>query len=265
MAFADPLGVTERDAGQPQPIPDYKKELLGDDARVEILGPPTHELVALKWAPIFKHGLTKEMLDLFTKKYPAPKNLALCQAPILDTKVRRHLPAISIKRDDYQYETQSIIGSSIAAQAVLMSQLLKPEASWDAKRIFESASDAARITSHVQYHMSMTRRSLITPMLSVAAKAALENSPIDRKLFGEEFLPIMKESSAADKLVKSLTASTVSVVKPNPPAKKPLQYSKPGNSTAPVKKSYTPRQTGKYKQKSRRRSSSRSSRPFHRS
>lgn len=82
---------------------------------------------------------------------------------MLNIEIRRVIPA-SIRRDEYQVATQGVVKAAIAAQAYLISELLKPEDQWDAKRIFETASDAGRLISQVQHHISRARRALIIPI-----------------------------------------------------------------------------------------------------
>lgn len=45
-------------------------------------------------------------------------------------------------------------------------------------------------------------------MLSVSARNALEASPIDKQLFGEQYLDKIKDAAVADKLVRTLTSAT---------------------------------------------------------
>lgn len=156
-----------------------------------------------------------------------------------------------------------MIEAVITTQVSLMSELLKPEEMWDSKRIFEIASDAGRLTAHVQYHLSRARRALITPMLTASAKNALDTSPIDRQLFGEQYLNKMKDAEAADKLVKSLTKSNTPSTKLNPQNTfKPQLQSRPvqGNSRAFVKKTISRSRQGTKTtiQTTRHRSNSRS-------
>lgn len=239
---------------------DFKKELLGENLKDETFGPAVHELVVENWNQIFSKGLPKEVKDSLLKKYPTPQNLERTRAPSLNIEVRHAIPQASVKRDEYQQVTQNIVGAAVTAQANLMSELLKPGDQWDNRKIFELANDAGRLTSYVQYHISKARRALITPMLTLSAKNALDNSPVDGKLFGDQFLTKMKDAAAADKLVRSLT-------KPNPPITKtsiqPTRAStqpKPnqGNYRSSARKTHQPtRQAGPYRPSTSRRSSSR--------
>lgn len=193
----------------------FKRDLMGVELEDSVTGPPVHELIPKTWSSIFTSGLSKETRLALRKKYPVPQNLLLAKAPTLNVEVKRVIPVTSVKRDEYQIVTQGVIEAAIAAQASLMSELLKPEEQWDAKRIFEVASDAGRLMSQVQHHISKTRRALIMPMLTVSARNALDISPIDNQLFGEQYLNKMKDAAAADKLVRSLTTLNTTVAKPN--------------------------------------------------
>lgn len=194
-------------------VPDFKKDLLGGNEFSELSGPPVHELLVEKFSTILSNGSTKEARELLLKKYPAPGNLPLCKAPLLNQEIRQAIPLTAAKRDDYQFTTQKFLRAAISAQTLLLSELLKPEISWDIKDIFEKASDAARLTAIIQHHISLARRSLITPMLTLSAKNALDGSQVDKMLFGEQFLAKLKETAAADKLVKGLARSNVPTTK----------------------------------------------------
>lgn len=186
----------------------FKMDLMGTNCDEASFGPAVHELVEKSWSSIFTDGLSKEVRDALRKKYLTPQNLPLAKAPTLNLEIRQAIPSTAVKRDDYQVTTQHLTGATIVALAQLMTELLKPDERWDFKRIFEVASDAGRLISHVQYHMTKSRRALITPMLSVSARNALEASPIDKQLFGEQYLDKIKDAAVADKLVRSLTSAT---------------------------------------------------------
>lgn len=194
----------------------FKRDLMGVDPEDSVTGPPVHDLIPKTWSSIFTNGLSKETRLALRKKYPVPQNLLLAKAPTLNVEVRRVIPVTSVRRDEYQVVSQGIVEAAIAAQACLMSELLKPEEQWDAKRIFEIASDAGRLTSQVQHHLSKARRALIMPMLTPSARNALDVSPIDTQLFGEQYLHKMKDAAAADKLIRSLTTVNTSVARPHP-------------------------------------------------
>ncbi|KAL0110711.1 hypothetical protein PUN28_013975 [Cardiocondyla obscurior] len=196
-----------------QEIAAFKMDLKGSNDDNTNFGPAVHDLITKTWSSIFTAGLSKENRDGLRKKYPAPQNLTLAKAPTLNAEVRHSLPQTSIKRDEYQVATQNIIEASIAAQAQLMTELLKPEDQWNFKYIFETASDVGRLTSHVQYHLSRARRALITLMLTISAKNALEASPIDKQLFGKQYLSKIKDASAADKLVRTFLTTYNSATK----------------------------------------------------
>lgn len=187
-----------------QEVTAFKLDMMGANLET-VTGSAIHDLIAKTWTSIFTTGLPKETRLALQKKYPVPENLPLAKAPTLNIEVRHAIPSTSVTRDEYYLTTQGMVEAAIAAQANLMTELLKPEEQWNTKYIFESASDAGRLFSHVQHHMSKARRALIVPMLTPSAKNALDSSPIDRQLFGEQYLNKMREAAAADKLVKSLT------------------------------------------------------------
>lgn len=231
--------------------------MLGVNRDDTVAGPPVHDLITKTWTPIFAKGLSKEIRLALSKKYPVPQNLQLAKAPMLNIEVRHAIPQTSAKRDEYQFATQGMVEAAVAAQAYLMAELLKPEEQWDAKRIFEAASDSGRLLSHVQHHISKARRALIIPMLTPSARYALDSSPIDKQLFGEQYLSKMREAAAADKLVKNLTTfnapasrASTSTARPQFQPRPPLQ----GNSRAFVLKP-TPRRGTKATPRSTRRRS----------
>lgn len=268
VSIVEPPIQTETQEEVGSEIAEFKMEIMGTISSDANMGPPVHTLVEKTWSTIFTKGLSKESKEILLKKYPAPQNLQLARAPILNTEVRQAISLPSAKRDNYQFATQHMIEAVITIQASLMSELLKPEESWDTKRIFELANDAGRLTAHVQYHLSRARRALITPTLTASAKNALDTSPIDRQLFGEQYLNKMKDAAAADKLVKSLTKSNTPSTKLNPQTTfKPQFQSRPtqGNSKAFVKKTVSrSRQGTKAMTQTTRHQSNSRSRSYHR-
>lgn len=158
MAFATPIDSAITDSTEVgQDIADFKMDLMGTNSDDTVLGPPIHDLVTKTWTLIFTSGLSKETKIALLKKYPVPQNLLLAKAPVLNLEIRQAIPLTSIRRDEYQVISQNLVEASIAAQALLTSELLKPEDKWDTKRIFELASDAGCLTSHTQHHISKSR------------------------------------------------------------------------------------------------------------
>lgn len=229
--------ITEASDQEPENlVPDFKMDLLGDNNTDTSIGSPVHSLIGERWSSIFSNGLSKESREILLKKYPVPQNVQMAKAPTLNTEIRHVIPASAVKRDDYQFVTQRVVEALVAALANLVSELLKPEDQWDTKRIFELASDAGRIAAQTQHHISKSRRALIAPMLTFLAKNALDLSPIDKKLFGEQFLAKIRETSAADKLVKTLTKPASFASKPIQQGTKPQTSLPLGNRRGPAVK-----------------------------
>lgn len=59
------------DHDQEIPVPDFKRDLLGDDNIDSTVGPPVHELIAEKWSSIFSTDLSKESKALLLIKIPS--------------------------------------------------------------------------------------------------------------------------------------------------------------------------------------------------
>lgn len=112
-------------------------DLMGSNPDDTVTGPAVHDLITKTWNSIFTRGLPKETRLVLRKKYPVPQNLPLARVPTLNIEVRHAIPLTFVKKDEYQFVTHGIIEAIIAAQAYLMTELLKPEEQWDAKRIFE--------------------------------------------------------------------------------------------------------------------------------
>lgn len=70
-------------------IPDFKKDLLGDNNLTEASGLPVHNLLVEKLSSIFSNGFTKETRELLIKNYPPSVNLPLCRAPLLNQEIRQ--------------------------------------------------------------------------------------------------------------------------------------------------------------------------------
>lgn len=97
-------------------------------------------------------------------------------------------------------------------------------------------------------------------MLTTSARSALDVSPIDNQLFGEQYLNKMKDAVAADRLIRNCTTLNATPAKSNTTSKgrPPFQQksSSQGNARAFANKSTSRRGVKAHSQSTRHRSSS---------
>lgn len=96
---AEPHIIEEQQTEVDFAVFDCKKYLLGNNELSELSGPPVHEILVEKFSTLFSNGSTKEARELLVEKYPAPFNLPLCKAPILNQEICQAIPSNAAKRD----------------------------------------------------------------------------------------------------------------------------------------------------------------------
>lgn len=106
VTFMDSPIRAEPEAEMEGEIAEFKMNLMGTSSSDAVTGLPVHTLIEKTWSAIFTKGFSKESKEVLLKKYPAPQNLQLARAPILNTEVRQEISLASAKRDDYQFSTQ---------------------------------------------------------------------------------------------------------------------------------------------------------------
>lgn len=198
------------------PLDDNLLNLLGNDAPTVTAGDPLHMDLASRWARIATSGMSSKDSKEMRDKYPSPLNCALIGAPKLNPEIAACMSQTSLKKDEYKRELQQYLGSGITAVGQALTSMLNPSFKNDKdsyKKVVEKLADAGRILSETQNKISISRRSCITPLLSLSVKATADNSQIDTLLYGSDLAEAINASKVIQKAGKDIRAQ-----------RKPIQY-----------------------------------------
>lgn len=205
-------------------------EILGDDPTISTqYGPEIHKELASRLQHITTAGLTKENRKELTQKYLLPSNGTLLGAPTLNPEIKAALPESLVNRDKALETKQKLLGSAVACIASAMSQLINSE---DKNNdLLKKLMDANRILCDVQHSDSVTRRMFSMSVLKKDIKSQVQNTKIDKFLFGENLPDTLKTAKAVSKSsaeIKVLGNANANKSKPS--------TSKPGhlNTKVPV-------------------------------
>lgn len=166
-------------------------------------------------------GLEEDRRNHLIKQYEVKDNLAILGPPKLNKLLIPVLKASAstMKRDDYQSQSQAQVAASLNAFGSAISELmglggkrLLPE---EANPSLKQLADGFHLLTDHQHRLSLARRAFIKPSLSLVGKNATDNAPVDEWLFGSSFAEDLKAAQACEKAAKDLLKSTPSAAKPN--------------------------------------------------
>ncbi|XP_043482415.1 uncharacterized protein LOC122511321 [Leptopilina heterotoma] len=149
------------------------------------------------------------------EKHPFPGNCKTLQAPPLNSEIKCSTGDLSLKKDSFQVITQNQLGSGISAMGKCLTELIiRSKNDPTLLPLIGDLADSGGLLTDLHYRMSMTRRSFITPGLSLIIKKIADECPVDTLLYGENFAEKLKLAKAAERSSKDI-AKTV----PGPPQK----------------------------------------------
>lgn len=183
----------------------------------------------------------------------------------------------SLKRDEYQCQSQAQVGACLNAFGSAMSTLVKPEVKAtippECSTALNQLADGIHLLADHQHRLSLARRAFIKPAIGLLGKNVADTAPVDEWLFGNTFAEELKEAQALEKAAKDL-------IKAPPPQKASAQPTRPKVVNQPNQQNkqqqYQPKSSGNSKapansynaatrQSGAHRSRSRSRKPYPRS
>ena len=223
------------------------EELVGQ----EFFGPkekPTNDFV---WAPSILNfarttvcsGLESELREQLLARYAVKGDVGILGPPKLNKLLIPALKtaATTLKRDEYQCQSQSQVAACLNAFGSAMSMLVKPEVKEvippESSTALNQLADGIHILADHQHRLSLARRAFIKPALSLVGKNVADNAPVDEFLFGNAFADELKDAQAAEKAAKDLI--------------KAPQASKPNIQPTRLKNTNQPTQQNKSNQQSK--------------
>lgn len=215
-------------------------DILGADPSVsKSCGNNIQKDLAIRYTHIVTSGLDKELRKELLEKYLPPGNCALVDAPVLNPEIKAAVTDIVIKRDkaifDKQKQTASAISSVSEAITVMLSKDDKDPV------LLKTLMDTGRLLCDTQYKDSITRRNFILAVLKKELKNQIQQTKVDRFLFGEELPETLKAAKAINKsgselkstpqpkpVTKKLKPAPTKNWKGPPPSRRPPQASTSG-------------------------------------
>lgn len=166
-------------------------------------------------------GLDKEMKKELKDRYLTPENCKLIDPPILNAEMKAAISEINLKRDKAIEGKQKILTSAITALGEAISLLL-PSKDKDTA-LLKLLMDSIRIICDCQHADTVTRRNFVMGGLKREIREQLQNTNVDKYLFGENLAETLRSAKAICKTGTDL----------KPPApKNPIKKSVPAPSTS---------------------------------
>lgn len=110
---------------QPELLEPGLLEALGDAIEDRpIFGPQIHSVLAERWLPILRKGLTTDARDNVLKEYAVPENCKLLRAPTINPELRAAVTDTAKNRDKKIQIEQDQLGLGITALNRAMTVLL---------------------------------------------------------------------------------------------------------------------------------------------
>jgi len=262
--------LSEREKSAPPDLDDEVLCLLGE-SRKEIVpeGPPLHEELARRWNSIASNGLSAEEMTKLRAKYPPPSNCTALFGPSLNPEVKAALSTFTLQRDNEIQLFQAQLGIGVTALATSLSTMFTikeklEQAGISSTELIGPLSDAGRGLLGLQHSLSSLRRTVIAPNIKSNLKPLVQNSSIDKFLFGNDLpqqIKTMQElNKAGQDIRQSATfskskraqaagkATKTSSRKEYPSRSAPLNFTRPSGHRRPQKTSALETRGGRYNQ-----------------
>lgn len=165
------------------------------------VGPPLNEQIWARWSSYITKGLDKDQLKELHQKYLLPSNADLLQAPQVNPEVHILLSNEQRNTDNYLSKIQNHLGKSLASLSQVLNELIdKPEKSDETKILV----DTAKLMAESIHGLSIHRRFLLSPKLSLSAKKVAQECPSGNLLFGNDFQEKCKAAKEVEKTSKEI-------------------------------------------------------------
>ncbi|XP_043275196.1 uncharacterized protein [Venturia canescens] len=149
------------------------------------LAPPIHNSLASRWEDVIKKGLPDEERSEILKKYSPPKNCEIIDPPKLNLEVKASLEVNIVKRDERIVETQTKIGTGLAALGRALDLVLKGDGP-EKLILLECLSSTANLLADLQHDETEIRKSLILRNISPSIRETLKDTVTNEWLFGKD-------------------------------------------------------------------------------
>lgn len=196
-------------------------------------GPKIQNEIANRWEHAATSGVTKDVRKDFLEKYLTPENCKLADPPALNLEVKAALSDTLQKKDTAIQHKQKQISAAVsciglAVQRTLSSNHKDPE-------LLKLLIDAGRIICDLQHTESVLRRSYICSCIKKDVKEHLNDTQIDKYLFGDKLADTLRTAKSITKSGSEIRASTSGSrpVQKNKPSNRPLNSRGPATMSRP--------------------------------
>lgn len=181
-------------------VPELDSELLmalGETTEdAPKFGPNIHPILADRWQPILRRGISKEAKESLMKEYLVPENCPYLHAPKLNAEISAAITDLSRNRDKKMETAQQQLGVGITAINKALTLLLTGD---DKVQAIKHLSDSCRILTDLHCYETKTRIKVITPSLAKSFHKVIQDSERDETLFGNKLPDKIKASKAIEK------------------------------------------------------------------
>lgn len=196
-----------------KPLEGSVLEILGEDPSIsKSLSMSIHPTFLQRWKYWITNGVPEKDKQELLNKYTRPEEL---EAPVLNPEIIASLGESGGKRDSYRRETQLLAGSALTAIGAVLTLCSQEEEAIDKMVILERLVDAAKIITILHHGQSECRKAFITPGLSKEVKTILQNTTLNKFLFGDNLGEKIKEGKALERMGQTLKVQTQEFSRPS--------------------------------------------------
>lgn len=249
-----------------QPLPaEFLQAIGAREPEERVFGPPLHDSLKLGWKILLEEGLTDAERLALIKEYPPPENGQFLDTPKMNPEVECALAESCKLRDKRLQKRQSGLFASMTGIGAVLSKLLQAQEP-DLLPIIKLVGDAGRLVLDSAREETYIRRNLALSNLNSTLRSVLQTTTPGEFLFGDQLPDAIRakkqlEQSAAELKLEKTQAARQPPKNVSAPPRRPVQTAPPvmGGQFHQPRRDYH-RQPYRYRQASRPRPRSRSSR-----
>lgn len=181
-------------------LPEDTLQALGEQQQGTEKVLQLHPVIKNRWKSILANGLDKAEKVILLDKHLPPGNLATLKAPIVNDEVLKAIPPNTQNKDKFQQNNQNQLGRGITALGAGINILLTNN-DIDKNSVLTLLSESGKILTDVHFHMSLTRRALITPTVNKTIGDISKTAPVEELLFGADLTERIKMAKAVEKSI----------------------------------------------------------------
>ncbi|XP_060810803.1 uncharacterized protein LOC132904432 [Amyelois transitella] len=243
-------------------------EILGEDpTAATTYGKDIQKDLAVRLEHIATQGLSRETRKELLEKFLIPSNCTLIDAPAINPEIKGAIPIVVAKRTKAMEYKQKQLAGAIAGLSIIITQLINKKDS--NSEILKNLMDVCRLLCDCQHNDSVTRKGFILSTLKKDMKEQIENTKIDKFLFGNDLAETLKAAKAINK-----SSAELKPVPVKQPTRKAANFSSKNVKAPPTRRGTTstsqrpqetaPERRTKLQRASSSRTSQRASRHNHR-